>query len=827
MKTMNIKILFLAMLLAFSSVASAQYTLHIVTKDGTDNTQDIKDLSLLRWWNYYNMETVQKDGKSYGWLEPGDILRIYWTKNSTSEEAKGEIFMNEDKLSVRTADYSISLDPTVLTDSTKLEVKPIYNLKDPFDGNARRSVVLDFSLGDMHDLTGTAEIRIPISVDEDFIPCAGYYNPDTKNWEAIDHYYDSATGEIVIFTGHLSTFGAFTVSKEYTREAKLTYLHLPEIENNNVCDIANKLKRIMDAPSPELKALDEYLNDVDVAKSLGLDFGYASLESMGFLPSFSEEFSKLITNVGVTLNIYQVCHAAYEGDEAAIAGGTLKLMIGKITSGLASVLESSIMTASMAAVAFIDYSINQFATTAVEGRKDIYRAAYRHYYSKSGSECATYQDGYIGYRSAVDWYNIFYPIMSRTDLTENELTTLIDDTVKTFCNQIWEDELGLAAAMNAARDMGWTGGGGLNEKIKKELSNEFRSELYNGIFVSVFRAIKKHLETENFKKLVENVKSFGGLMNRVATIKFIDSKAEKGASTLSGCKVCFASMPSEIQDPEIWECTLDENGSGYIQFRVFPYLAYGFQPKLVLINNDDEELSTYGFSLDYSSDHLQPTTIDLATAGIDIPAAVDEWQFEVTPKYITHSSGVMFELRDEWNEGLKQLFAADRNITPSADGSFTISQDGLVINGTLDTKTGRGNGTFTVKTNYEYTSPLTLEQRETLWAGIMKEVYERAEKGENSADVLAEKINECPANIKDNWLTCSVEQNIAGTFTMKYSQKEQKYKLTFEGEGTFSLDGNGVYKIGRYDESTGECTINTDRIQVPNGKSKLKAVLLY
>ncbi len=814
------------LLMTFFSTAKAQYTIHVVGQDGTDYPTDIKDVELFRWWNMWQLEMVGKDGRTKSVLDAQDFRKIYWTKKQEEEDDKPDVFMSDEHLSVRTADYSITLDPTVLSDSVKLVVNPRYDLKDPFDGLARRAVVFDFNLDGMHELTGTAEIRIPISVDEGFIPCAGYFNPDTKEWEAVDHHYDSSTGEMVITTGHLSTFGAFTISNEYTREAKLNYMCMPELENTNICDIALKLKKIMDAPNPELQAVDEYLNDVDVVKTLGLDFGYSALESMGFLPGFSEEFGKLISNVGVGLNIYQVCHSAYEGNEASVAGGTLKLMIGQITSGLASVLESSIMTASMSAVAFIDYSINKFATTAVEGRKDIYRAAYRYYYSKAGRGCATYQDGYVGYRSTVDWYNIFYPIMSRTDLTEKDLTTLIDDTVRTFCNQIWEDELGLAAAMNEARNMGWTGGGGLNASIKKELSDEFRSELYNGVFVSVFTAIKKRLETENFQKLLEDVARFGTLMNRVATIKLTDSSKGTEASRFSGYKVRFASMPSEIQDPEKWECTLDEKGSGYIQFRVFPYISYGFQPRLVLVNDDDEEVAAYEFSLDYSNGHLQQTTIDLATAGIDIPAATDEWQFEISPVSVTHSSGAEFLIRDEWNEGLRKLFDADRIISPAADGSFTIENDGLVIKGVLNPQTGSGEGTFSVNTSYEYVSPLTLEQREIWWTEIWKAVYERVLHGENGATVLSEKMAEYPESILDNWISCSVQQNITGMFSMKYSQKEQKYKLTFEGEGTFTLDGTGQYSLD-YNEREEKCSVLTDRIGVKNGKLKLNALLMY
>lgn len=105
-------------------------------------------------------------------------------------------------------------------------------------------------------------------------------------------------------------------------------------------------------------------------------------------------------------------------------------------------------------------------------------------------------------------------------------------------------------------------------------------------------------------------------------------------------------------------------------------------------------------------------------------------------------------------------------------------------------------------------------------------MYERAQHGENAAAVFDEKTAEYPETIWDNWISCSVQQNITGTFSMKYSQKEKKYKMTFEGEGSFTLDGTGMYSLD-YNEREGKCYINTDRIIVKNGKSKLKALLIY
>ena len=59
---MNKKIFFLMMLMAYSAIAHAQYTIHVVRQDGTDYPTDIKEVELFRWWNMWQLEMVSKDG---------------------------------------------------------------------------------------------------------------------------------------------------------------------------------------------------------------------------------------------------------------------------------------------------------------------------------------------------------------------------------------------------------------------------------------------------------------------------------------------------------------------------------------------------------------------------------------------------------------------------------------------------------------------------------------------------------------------------------------------------------------------------------------------
>ncbi len=747
------------------------YSMIAHCSDGTTHSFRTCEISNIK----INNDNVLNVDGGQKWVSPlTKIDSITWKKDIIYDDS--EVFLiNDSTLTAKALYCTVSFDPTVIDKETTVSIRSTIYSPTKMEG-AVQSKIFDICLGNgMHELTGTAQIRIPMSLNENEIASGAWYNPTTEEWIPTNTKYDITTNELVISTNHLSTFGAFTIDKRYTREARLIANYLPG-NDLPLTDIAKNLRSIVTDSDPLLKATDFYVNDVNTALQLGNDFTFNALKGFGFESEFLDKFSENLGYFGTAFSTYQIARAAYQGNDELVAGGTLKIMLGQATSALSNALSSKVMSASMASVAFIDYAVNRFAEEAWSGRKDLYKAAFNYYYSKAGRNAVNPGEG-RGFRTAVDWYNVLCPIFSRTDLDENDMKTVIDSMVTAYCWEYWYDDDAQTICTDEATNMGFTYSGGLNSSIKSELSNELRANLYNGTLVSVFQSIKKHKENEAYEDARTRFDDYCKLMNTVVTIRISDSGA-KERSDYAGLTMKFAAISDELTDPELWQCTLDSLGKGIIQYRVFAYTDAGFSPELIMVSLDDEELARYPFTMDYSGNKIV-AEIDLAGGGIDIPVK-DGWNFGLNPEYALNNDDKPAHLLTAdsvrlW-DGIKEALANCRHITPAQDGSFTITAEGVTISGTIDVVSHTGSGTFTIKATTEYSNPLSeADCFDALWSLTT---------GNPNAEI--------PDCMLKNY---TAQHNLQGTFTIGYSNKGQCYILHFSGTGTCSMSGEQYSSI--------------------------------
>lgn len=827
---MNTKRYITILALFLACTIKAQYILHIDRTDDDETYEyELNNLAGFRWWDYNWLEVFDKNGNFEHVLGDKDELkRIWWTKAEKSEDNDVQQYLSPENLEVVTEDYSIKLDATVLEDTVPLTVKRRYDLPPLYPGHCRSSMVLDFDLGGYHELNGTAEIRIPIAVNSDYIPCAAYYNEKTRKWEPVNFKYDATTGEVVIRTSHLSEYGAFSIEKAYSRQEFIKYAYYPFVETT-VQQSIDFMINVMQSSTPEAEAINYFLEDLDALKTMELDIKYSALEALGLLPSLSEEFKSLVGNLGTAYSIYQILQADLQGDNVKVAGNSLKLVVNQVFGTITSALSSTVMSAALVAVAYIDYALNKFAEEAWEGRKGLYESAYYYYYSREGKELASDNKELVGYRRAPDWYKVFLPLFRRTDLSQEKLDALIYTEVTNYCWEFWTDESVIAAALNEARNLGFTGGGGLSESLKHELADRQRDELFSGVLVSVFQAIKNKMEDEAFEKMVIQAENFSDFMNNVVKIKIKDSSKTENGSDWKGHTVTFSEFPEEITDSQDWACKLDENGEGVIMFRLFPYLHYKFSPKLAVLNEDGEKVKFLNFQLDLVNGEISPT-IDLATEAVDVPKAVDTWNFEVTPEMATgkNNEGDVFghDLDDNWPEAIKQAFAIERVIDMNTDGTFSLKTDNLEMIGYIDPATKTGSGTFNAKGAYHYViDPSYLQD----YINRLDKAYKDVEASFLETGAWDDKvIDEIIKEVHNMWDEYDCTASVTGTFSIRFSQKEQCYIFEFSGNGVLDYEGNGY--IGTIDvKNSGHIVdgMRTMPLSLHNGEVKMSASLLF
>ena len=793
MKTMRSYIM--ASLLTVCGMAHAQqYQMEVEMRDGTIESylmQTVLDVT----HDDNNGTVVKLRGKgTYRQVvyQMADVISISWKEYKGGDmETTGQntIQVDEQHLSVSSPDYSVDFDPTVIEEAKTLTVKKVSNLPPLYLGDgieARNSIAYDFDLDGIHDLDGTVEIRLPIRVGSNELPFAAYYDKEKNNWVPVNHRYDPSTGELVIKTDHLSTYSGFSIQKSMSRAAKLSYLYLPT-PPATLYELSSKLRELAYSDDPDAKALEMYGSEYSDVTQVGLDIGFNALQSLGFESLALSDFSNVLGHVGTILSVYQICRDDYTGNDAQLAGHTLKLCMSQAMGWASHYCGNAILTASMASIAMIDYTINKFATEAWTGRKDLYKKGFDLYYSRGGG----------GYRSATDWYRELKPIFWRKDLTEEQVNQLVDEIVTSYCRKFWQSDIMEEYFTKANDGVSWSYLGGLSDSLEDELSNELRGSLYNGILVSVIRSIKNKLELESFNLAEYEMEQYAKELNKICTLSFFDPDLKDNKSKYAGCIIRYKGIPSDIRDPQNWQCKLSNDGKGIIQTRVFAMVDAGVQGKLEIVTSENEllkEIKLEGLKSGYTTEENHNMidisqgeeleqedsfTIKMEPDFIPLPTPIFPFYYtsntsepeyaevEIGPSPALGEPGAHYE---DWYQDIVDAFRANRDFQPTISGIINGGVDGLHMNGTIDPETKVGSGTFTLKTSYHH-----------VWHTIddVKQFYDRF-----SGDVHL---------LANYLLDGDMEHEVQGTFTVRYIR--DRYVYHFTGQGTYHLEGNHYVEV--------------------------------
>ncbi len=570
-------------LMAFSLVAFAQqYQMDVKTADGSITSYLMTSVNDVVYENGKTIININGSAKKE--YNNQDIVDISWHKYEGSTSSTQNTFtIDEAHTTVVTPNYTISLSDVDAETKQTLTVNRLKSITvtGDFKQMFKSWKAYDISLGDKHELEGIAEIRLPMKISDDCFPVGFYYNSTTKKWENVNHYYDKSTGELVIHTNHLSQFAGFEIHNESRYNLFLKYEYVSSDWNVNVADVAQSLSKIVESDNIAAAAADTYASSYGEYTQIGFDMGWTAMQSLGARNDLMEKYSEILGNLGVALSCYQVCRNSFKGEEAQVAGNTLKICMNRALYWAGQFCGNAILTASMASVAMLDYSINKFAERAWAMRKDHYREAFEGYYRQGGK----------GYRTGADWYRIMKEIIDRRDLTVDEIHQKVDEEVVSYCNRVWNDE---DYILDFESRKGTTIGFGGGNLPCKEMSAELRGELYNGVLQSVFARIKMKLEDKAYDEAEKQMKKYAAFVNQVVTLKMTDSSvAADGKSRFAGCTVRFKDLPKSIKDPEKWQCVLDRKGEGKIQY-TFIAAAYSNVAQTLEVLADDEDHSVMG-----------------------------------------------------------------------------------------------------------------------------------------------------------------------------------------------------------------------------------------
>ncbi|MBN1368963.1 MAG: hypothetical protein JW954_01840 [Dehalococcoidaceae bacterium] len=488
--------------------------------------------------------------------------------------------LSPENLKVSGAGVAIEVSPVCLNEEAEITITPRQDL--PLLGEIAVTGY-DFDIDTTEDLAGVMTLTIPydktkISAGMDTLESVGaaYFNESTGLWESVNYDIDETNGTVIITTDHLSVYGAFVVGREYTRAAYVEYT-MPKVAIRAAgasSAYANVISEAIDqnmVPGPSALELGNGI----VSEWLGISgAGLTALSTTIYSTEFLNGISGAMTNLGLLSAIAQAAVDYQSGNNVAMHTNLIK----NLSYYAVSKFGSAILQLGSVGVFAIDYALSKFANEAISGRKDIYQEAYRLYYLKAAK------------RTSKDWYYILLP-MARESKTPAELNSKIMAEIDRYCAEFWQDELEVAFYQDQAQKNGFTGGGGLNQSIKTELSNNHKFELLQGTLQPVFNNIARKMAVEQETLVRKELDAIAKQLNRIVTIQVFDSAYDEAdpkpdKARFAGFTARIAPLADEVTDKEKWQAEIDGQGKASLPFRVLGHIMAGSPNKIQIVSND-------------------------------------------------------------------------------------------------------------------------------------------------------------------------------------------------------------------------------------------------
>ena len=766
---------------------------------------------------------IKRNGNADLTVSLAAIDSVTWRPGFILDNA--EVFdLNDSTLTVEAQKCTVKFDATCIDGDVQLSVRNAVLTPKVMEG-VTRGFAVDLSLSNgEHELSGAADIIIPVSPEGQEKVCAAYYNEAEGQWEPVRFKHDEASGTVTITTNHLSLYSVFYTKNDFTSLAMLNYYGMtPTLYD--IDDAIKKLLHIVSSDDPDAQMVREFKDEMGFWQSVGLDGVYNAVTSiteplLDFKPEALDHAVTAMGYLGTAMSILDVVGADIKGDDVGVVKGTLSTVLNYTGGQMAAAIGTPIMAASSACVAFIGIALDKLYTSVMEKKRDMFREAYQYYYSQQGFNALIGDSKYKiddknphGYfRTTKDWYNHFYPIIAEGKLTKDKLEGVIEQTVRLYCDRFWDDNEEVRTwSYEYAKTQGLSSYMWISEADKEQISNEYYAELMNGEMVSVIAAIKRNVEIEAQNRYSNALKKVAAIVNTQYRLAISDSSAPKdGKSKFAGWTMRFANIPSTVSNEKEWECTIGDDGTATLgYFTVYSLLQNEMPFEVVLCDKNGIEKKSWKFSISENTGKRR-IKIDLANSGVEveapklkdltlaydpavvqIPMTIDGnlYYYELDelvahphasttaiPCYLNGS----FNKQARFQYEIEKFFKQHDFITVDDAGHVKIGDD---IVGTM---TGNeGSGQFTINTKHKFVE----KTKQEFVHGFNRALA----KGGDVTGIF-------------NLLNGTIKHKIDCEFTV-VRNADNSYTVAFTGTGTYNLEAEGVALVENYDWSAQEAGV--------------------
>ena len=533
--------------------------------------------------------------------------------------------------------YAATLSPE--TTGTKLENGVSIELGDyVLDGEAELTVAklpveenkdegykieaYDFKLGEMSEFSDFITLRIPYDTaycedGQDPAKCVGakYKNETTGEWEDVLFEVDEAANELIIYTDHLSIFGAFHVRNEGMRNAEITsvYADVTGIDQQEAMDTlreyvagggadgeeaAGLAARLITAHNGFMGGVTGAAGDMGFATDLtGTILNMVSVGSPTFDTALADSAYKKMNKLGKVAAAVKIGAVMLNTEKTD--ADTLGLY--KDTAMLAlSYAESAAWGLAASGLFIFDYTISNLFEQGLAMKMDKINEVY-----------AFFNDEYVskdrqGFewtaRSLKDWRQVLIDI-AEANPNEADAKAAVEEEIERYARVFWTLTSGDMDVVVSEMEKSSKGSATIPNATEAELKaliGGYKAQLYERLY-PVTQSVSTYMQRKAEAAYLDALNEVKEFFNQNITFNIVEDIPDGEKSKYEGHALRFAPL-SENAVKENWSGKLGDGGGGSTKFTLLGYIQAGLPKELQLFKPGDDPESdepelTLGFKL--------------------------------------------------------------------------------------------------------------------------------------------------------------------------------------------------------------------------------------
>ena len=465
--------------------------------------------------------------------------------------------------------------------------------------------VYDIKLGDMHELGDYITIRIPYDTTyckegQDPAKCVGakYKNDETGEWEDVLFEVDAEKRELVIYTDHLSYYGALYVEDEGRRNALVTeVLDSPlTMDKATAMDFAARIAADDASVRKDMAEYAEKASDMffDYADRLDNAINIATLGDVPewldtSIPDTNQTLFSALGYIATTTNLLRVARDEING--GADKGAVLNLIrdVGsKVTTYWADAFTSvgsGALSVGMGGVLIIDKMLTAFAEEAQSTKMEDIAYVYHHY---NEGFSATFAHKIM---KPKDWREkVIQVIENNSDNPEIAMTAL-EAGFRKYASEFFDltpEQMAEVASdvpnVTVKRIPNFT------EAEKQQLIDEYVAHLKDATMPAVLTSAENYMIRKAEEVQLRAINEIKNHYNTKISITIQEKLPEGGKSAYAGYQLRFAPL-NDTAVKSNWSGKWPESGSIKTSATLIGFMTAGY-PHTVEFFKPDANMDT-------------------------------------------------------------------------------------------------------------------------------------------------------------------------------------------------------------------------------------------